>query len=156
MAKERDRMEVLAPSVEDVDAARDLEASLRASASSPLGVSVAGVEHVLPKRAAGFVRAVVREIARGRRVALIELDGELTTTEAAEVLNISRPTLVGLLKRNLIPHRLVGTHRRVTYAALIEYRKHHAPTLPRSPEDRLRETDALLRQWHDAEGSSEP
>ena len=130
-----------------------LEAKLRSSPGSEASLifNVEGEEHVRLNRAGGFFRALIREVARGHRVVLVDLDGELTTTEAAELLGVSRPTLVGLLKQSLIPHRRVGTHRRVPRAALLEYKKRHAPADRRTTEERLRATDELRRQWHAAE-----
>lgn len=155
MKSTRERMEVLTPSEDEVSAARELEAKLRSSPDSEAGLvfNVEGEEHVLLNRSTGFFRALIREVARGHRVGLVDLDGELTTTEAAALLGVSRPTLVGLLKQSLIPHRRVGTHRRVPRAALLEYKKRHAPADRRTTEERLRATDELLRQWHAAEES---
>jgi excisionase family DNA binding protein len=149
-------MEVLTPSEDEVHAARDLEAKLRSSPSSQVGLvfNVAGEEHVLLERAATFFRALIHEVAKGHPVGLIDLDGELSTTEAAELLGVSRPTLVGLLKQDVIPHRMVGTHRRVPHAALLEYKQRHGPAARRSSEERLRATDELLARWHAAEESS--
>jgi len=151
-------MEVLTPSEEEVEAARSVEAKLRASpgAHVELVFNVAGEEHVLFARAAGFFEALIREVALGHPVGLIDLDGELSTTEAAELLGVSRPTLVGLLKLDLIPHRMVGTHRRVPHAALLEYRKRHRGVPGRAVEERLRAADELLGRWHAAEESATP
>lgn len=158
MKTTRDKMEVLTPSEDEVAAARELEAKLRSTTASQVRLvfSVGGEEYVVLKRASGFFKALVREVAQGHPVGLVDLNAELSTTEAAALLGVSRPTLVGLLKKNLIPHRLVGTHRRVLHAALLEYRKQHAPTLRRPLEERLRATDELLRQWHEAEEPPAP
>jgi len=57
---------------------------------------------------------------------LIPENAELTTVQAAEILNVSRPFLIKLLEENAIPHRKVGKHRRIrmedvmTYKARIE------------------------------------
>lgn len=150
-----DTLEVLAPSDQEIDAARRLEAKLHASPDAlvELTVSVAGEEHLVFDRLAGFFKAVVHEIARGHQVGLIDLDRELSTTEAAEFLGVSRPTLVGLLKEGRIPHRMVGTHRRVPHGPLLEYKKTHRAAQGKPLEDRLRQTDELLRGWHSAEES---
>lgn len=141
---------VLTPSAADVSAARALEAKLRDAPRSDVGLvfNVAGKEHVLLDHAKDFFVALVNEIAQGHSVGLVDLDEELSTTEAAALLGVSRPTLVTLLKQGLIPHRMVGTHRRVPKGALLEYRKVHGAAS--APEERLHAVDELLGQWHAA------
>ena len=66
--------------------------------------------------------AVLEAMAAGRGVTIIPQSAELTTAQAAEVLNVSRPFLIKLLEQKEIPHRKVGRHRRVLMEDVMTYK----------------------------------
>lgn len=76
----------------------------------------------LPPALAKAVAAALADVADGHAVQVSRVDEEVTTSEAAELLNVSRPYLVRLLEEGAIPHRRVGTHRRVRRADVLAYR----------------------------------
>lgn len=76
----------------------------------------------LPAGAIDLLVHILEDMAAGKGVALVPLDAELTTVQAAEVLNVSRPYLLKLLDQKAIPHRKVGTHRRIRMEDVMNYK----------------------------------
>lgn len=77
----------------------------------------------LPADAVRLLTRVLEVMAAGRGVTLIPESAELTTVQAADVLNVSRPFLIRLLDENAIPHRKVGKHRRVRMEDVMAYKE---------------------------------
>lgn len=78
---------------------------------------------VVPRDAAVMLAQILALLASGQGVQIIPDATELTTQQAADFLNVSRPYLIGLLEAGEIPFRMVGTHRRVRSEDLREYRR---------------------------------
>jgi excisionase family DNA binding protein len=77
----------------------------------------------LPTSVVTMLIRILEEMARGNAVTLIPVHAELTTQEAADMLNISRPSLIQLLDEGRIEHRRVGTHRRVRFESVMNFKR---------------------------------
>jgi excisionase family DNA binding protein len=64
---------------------------------------------------------VLTQLGQGRAVTLLPQRAELTTQEAADYLNVSRPYVVGLIEQNKLPARKVGTRRRIAFEDLVRF-----------------------------------
>jgi excisionase family DNA binding protein len=93
----------------------------------------------LPVSALRMLVEILNQMAQGNAVSLVPVHAELTTQQAADFLNVSRPFLVNLLDQNKLSHRKVGTHRRVAFEELVRFRK-------QSQIERLSALDALTEE----------
>ena len=75
----------------------------------------------IPLRALKFLSQILSSMAEGKTISLIPSDSELTTQQAADMLNVSRPHVVKLLETGVIPFKKVGTHRRIPLEPLLAY-----------------------------------
>ena len=101
-----------------------------------LALAVDGDSVIVPRGAVELLARVLAAMAAGHGVSVLPLHGELTTQQAAEVLNVSRPYLISLLDAGKIKYRKVGKHRRVDAESLLIYRR-------RDDQDRRAAADEL-------------
>ncbi|MGX7827781.1 excisionase family DNA-binding protein [Actinokineospora sp. 24-640] len=75
----------------------------------------------VPRGALELFARILAHMAAGRGVSIVPAHAELTTQQAADLLNVSRPFLIGLLQGGETAYRMVGRHRRVKAESLYEY-----------------------------------
>jgi excisionase family DNA binding protein len=97
---------------------------------------------IIPNPALELLASILTEMGKGNTVTVVPIHAELTTQQAADLLKVSRPYLIGLLEEGKIPFRLVGQHRRVRLDDLMAY-KH------KDDEARRRVADALTADAQD-------
>ena len=76
----------------------------------------------LPSSVLKLLLEILTKMARGNAVTLIPINAELSTQQAAELLNVSRPFVIQLIESKLLPSRKVGTHRRILFQDLMLYK----------------------------------
>ena len=75
----------------------------------------------LPAGAMAVLRNVLEYMARGHGITMFPRLAEVTTMEAADILNVSRPYVIKLLEEGAMPFRMVGRHRRIQLKDLMAY-----------------------------------
>jgi excisionase family DNA binding protein len=96
----------------------------------------------IPKKALIFFAAIIQNMAEGKTISIVPSHSELSTQQAADILNVSRPHLIKLLEFNKIPFKKVGSHRRILLKDIMEYQDQ----LAKKREDQL---DFLSKQAQD-------
>lgn len=92
------------------------------SKQSHVKIEIDEQDIILPVQALVLLRNLLDELARGNEVTIVPLDAELTTQQAADILNVSRPYLINLLERGELQFTKVGTHRRIQLMDLMAYK----------------------------------
>jgi excisionase family DNA binding protein len=119
--------EVVTPTKQDAALAKKVGQKLLAHPAGELRLELktesSTEELVLPAAALRLLVRALTEMGEGNGVTLTPVHAELTTQQAADLLNVSRPHLVKLLDEGDIPSRKVGTHRRVLLEDLLAYKR---------------------------------
>jgi excisionase family DNA binding protein len=92
-----------------------------AHAPVTLTLAASGEEVVVPRAVLDLLGGALANLAKGEGVTLVSANAELTTQQAAELLNVSRPFVIRLLDEGKIEYRMVGTHRLIKTASLLTY-----------------------------------
>lgn len=108
------------PPEESLDSLRASLSGFEARPTTLLGPN--GEHLVLPPDVFAVLRDIVEAMAEGQAVTIVPVHQRLTTQEAADLLGVSRPTLVKLLESDEIPFEQPGRHRRVRLTDVLAYR----------------------------------
>lgn len=104
----------------DVEALEAAQAVLAEQAAVAL-TAASGKSVSLPPELRGLLATVVTAMRRGQAITIAPLGQRLTTQEAADLLGVSRPTLIKLLEEGKIPYETPSRHRRIRLSDLLAY-----------------------------------
>ena len=114
------------PSSQERAAANQLRTILAAQAAGETKLRVLDdgkpAEITLTPALSDLLMELLRHVGKGDAVTLVPVSQMLTTQQAAEILNVSRPFLISLLERGDIDYSMVGRHRRIKADTLFEYK----------------------------------
>lgn len=123
MAQTRTTLEqTVEPAADELPALALILQALQQPASAKL-VGPDGIAIPLTPSVYEALHLVLACLARGEAISLVPAHTMLTTNEAADILNVSRPFLIKLLERGEIPYGMAGTHRRIAFHDLVSYRQ---------------------------------
>lgn len=106
--------------------------------------SQSGNKAVVPDSVFKLVLGLLDEISKGHAVIVMPMQAELTTIDAADFLNVSRPHVIKLLEQGEIDYRLVGKHRRILFQDLLRYKEKSKRQRLRSIAEMTAEDDEMF------------
>jgi excisionase family DNA binding protein len=130
------------PTARDAAAARALLQALTPSERPKnLSLTVERTEVPIPDAMVPALVEAAKLISEGHAIDVLPADEEVSAQEAADLLKVSRPYLLNLVKKGILPCRMVGAHHRIPTGALISYKRDQAP--------RRRSLEALSTETQD-------
>lgn len=132
------------PTQQEVEQAKETSRILSKFSNQQLRVKITGENSVsediiLPGYAIELLLDILTQISKGNAVSILPVHAEITTQEAANLLNVSRPYLIELLESKMIPYKKVGTHRRILAKDIFAYKA-------RDEEERLKVLEELTSE----------
>lgn len=134
---------LLLASDEEQENVKEINELLAASEGSPALVSPDGRRVELSHSVHRVLLQAVEHLAQGAPVQILPLHSYLTTQEAADLLDVSRPYLVELLENGAMPFHKVGSHRRVLAEDLVVYKEQRDAERRKALQDVVEESEAL-------------
>ena len=104
-----------------------------------INIQETGETITIPKNALLFLSDILQNMAEGKTISIIPSDSELSTQQAADMLNVSRPHLVKVLESGLLPFTKVGSHRRISLNDLFSFQEN-------SKKNRTKQLNFLAKQ----------
>ena len=123
MLKQKELSESVLIPKQETEAIAQLEPILSLESSQLKLVASNGEEIVIPESVYSLLGQVVRAMASGQVISIVPHNWELTTQQAADILKVSRPFFIKLLKEGAIPYIEVGKHRRVLFQDVMTYKE---------------------------------
>jgi excisionase family DNA binding protein len=77
----------------------------------------------MPPSVVQLIRTILKEMGEGKALTLVADDAEITTNQAADLLHVSRPYVVGLVEKGELPARMVGKQRRLPLKDVLAFKK---------------------------------
>ena len=97
----------------------------------------------LPSSVLPLILDALQEMAKGNAVTLLPLQSELTTQQAADLMRVSRPSLIKMLEDGKLPYRKIGAHRRLLYADVLGHIQAEHSRRVKVMEELVKETERL-------------
>ncbi|MFH7029934.1 MAG: helix-turn-helix domain-containing protein [Heteroscytonema crispum UTEX LB 1556] len=108
---------------QEVQSIKQLERILQFEGSQAKLIGANGEQIPIPESVYQVLRQVVHAFVSGQAISIVPQEREITTQQAADFLNVSRPYLIKLLEQGEIPYIMVGSHRRVRFEDLMKYKQ---------------------------------
>jgi excisionase family DNA binding protein len=123
-----DATELTTPTETDTAAAHALlQALTRMRGRKDVSMTIQSRQVRIPAAMVPALIEAARLVSEGHAIDVVPADEEVSAQEAADLLKVSRPYLLNLVKKGVLPCRMVGAHHRIPMGAVIAYKREQAP-----------------------------